>query len=202
MLSPMAASRPEPIELHDRAMDNLRYIRRTIEQAGSFTAVPGLGGVLMGSTALTAAWIAGPRTADVRWLTVWLAEAIVALLIGVLGAAVKARRAGMPLMSGPGRKFFAGFAPSMIAGVVLSEVLFRAGLGELLPGVWLLLYGTAVLSGGWASVRVVPVMGACFMAAGTVALLWLAAPGEVFLAAGFGGLHILFGTVIAIRYGG
>jgi hypothetical protein len=198
----MALPRPEPVDLQAHAMDNLRYIRRTIERAGSFTAVPGLGGVLMGSTALAAAWIAGPRTADVRWLTVWLAEAIVALLIGVFGAAVKSRRAGMTLLSGPGRKFIAGFAPSMIAGVVLSAVAFRAGLGELLPGVWLLLYGAAVLSGGWASVRVVPMMGACFMAAGTVALLWPAAPGDVFLAAGFGGLHIIFGTVIAIRYGG
>jgi hypothetical protein len=204
----MALTRPEPVELHDRAMDNLRYIRRTIEQAGSFTAVPGLGGVLMGSTALVAAWIAGPRTPDLGWLMVWLAEAVVALLIGIFGAAVKSRSAGMPLLSGPGRKFVAGFAPSMIAGVVLSAVLFRAGLGEFLPGVWLLLYGAAVLSGGWASVRVVPMMGACFMAAGTVALLWPAgliwptAPGDVFLAAGFGGLHIIFGTVIAIRYGG
>jgi hypothetical protein len=198
----MALPRPEPVDLQAHAMDNLRYIRRTIERAGSFTAVPGLGGVLMGSTALAAAWIAGPRTADVRWLTVWLAEAIVALLIGVFGAAVKSRRAGMTLLSGPGRKFIAGFATSMIAGVVLSAVAFRAGLGELLPGVWLLLYGAAVLSGGWASVRVVPMMGACFMAAGTVALLWPAAPGDVFLAAGFGGLHIIFGTVIAIRYGG
>jgi hypothetical protein len=198
----MAATRPEPFELHDRAMDNLRYIRRTIEQAGSFTAVPGLGGVLMGSTALAAAWIAGPRTADAGWLAVWLAEAIVALTIGILGAAIKSRRAGMPLLSGPGRKFVAGFAPAMVAGVVLSAVLFRAGLDEFLPGVWLLLYGAAVVSGGWASVRVVPLMGSCFMAAGTLALLWPSSPGEVFLAAGFGGLHIVFGTVIASRYGG
>jgi len=183
-------------------MDNLRYIRRTIEQAGSFTAVPGLGGVLMGSTALAAAWIAGPRTADIGWLVVWLAEAILALSIGIIGATVKSRRVGLPLLSGPGRKFIAGFAPSMIAGVVLSVVLFRAGLGEFLPGVWLLIYGAAVLSGGWASVRVVPMMGACFMAAGTAALFWPAGPAEVFLAAGFGGLHIVFGTVIASRYGG
>jgi hypothetical protein len=202
MLNSMAAPRPEPVELHARAMDNLRYIRRTIEQAGSFTAVPGLGGVLVGSTALAAAWVAGPRTADIRWLMVWLAEAMVALLIGVVSAAMKSRRAGMPLLSGPGRKFVAGFAPSLITGVVLSAVLFRAGSGEFLPGVWLLLYGTAVLSGGWASVRVVPMMGACFMAAGTIALFWPGAAGELFLGAGFGGLHIIFGTVIASRYGG
>ena len=54
----MGAPRPEPVELHAHAMENLRYIRRTLEQAGSFTAVPGIGGMLMGSTALAAAWMA------------------------------------------------------------------------------------------------------------------------------------------------
>ena len=143
-------------------MDNLRYIRRTMERAGSFTAVPGMGGVLMGSTALAAAWAAGPPPAAARWLAVWLVEAVVALAIGMAGAALKSRRASMPLLSGPGRKFVAGFAPAMLAGAVLTVVLFRAGVAALLPGVWLLLYGAAVVSGGWASVRVVPADGRVF----------------------------------------
>ncbi len=183
-------------------MDNLRYIRETIERAGSFTAVPGLGGVLMGSTALAAAWLAGPRTENVRWLAVWIIEAVAALVIGIIGAALKSRRAKLPLFSGPGRKFIAGFAPAMAAGSVLSIVLFRAGLGAFLPGTWLLLYGTGVVSGGWASVRIVPLMGACFMAAGALGLFWPAAPGDILLAAGFGGLHIIFGSIIAVYYGG
>jgi hypothetical protein len=183
-------------------MDNLRYIRRTIERAGSFTAVPGLGGVLMGSTALAAAWIAGPGATSRYWLAVWLAEAALALLIGIVGAAMKSRRARLPLFSGPGKKFIAGFAPAMVTGAVLSAVLFRAHMGSLLPGMWLLLYGTGVVAGGWASVRIVPLMGACFMAVGALGLLWSASPGDVLLAAGFGGLHIVFGTIIAVRYGG
>ena len=196
------AARLEPVEIQARAMDNLRYIRRTIERAGSFTAVPGLGGVLMGSTALAAAWIAGPGTSSRYWLSVWLAEAALALLIGIVGAAVKSRRARLTLLSGPGRKFIAGFAPAMIAGAVLSVTLFRAGMGNMLPGMWLLLYGTGIVGGGWASVRIVPLMGACFMAAGAVGLLWTSSPGDILLAAGFGGLHIVFGTIIAVRYGG
>ncbi|MGB7720476.1 MAG: hypothetical protein WBL65_11285, partial [Bryobacteraceae bacterium] len=125
-----------------------------------------------------------------------------ALLIGVAAAAVKSRRVKMPLLSGPGRKFVAGFAPAMVAGALITAVLFRAGLTAPLPGIWLLLYGASVVSGGGASVRVVPLMGACFMAAGAAAFLSPAEWGNAILAAGFGGLHIVFGAVIAVKYGG
>ncbi len=198
----MATPRPEPVGLHTHAMDNLRYIRRTIERAGSFTAVPGIGGMLVGSTALAAAWMADRQTAHVQWLAVWLGEAVLALLIGICGAELKSRRAKMPLLSGPGRKFVAGFAPAMLVGAVLTAVLFRAGAADFLPGTWMLLYGAAVVSGGGASVRVVPLMGACFMAMGTIALLLPNAASDILLAAGFGGLHLVFGTIIAVKYGG
>ena len=198
----MATPGPKPLELHAHAMDNLRYIRRTLERAGEFTAVPGLGGVLMGSTALAAAWIAGPRTASPRWLAVWLMEAMVALLIGIMAAALKSRRARQSLLSGPGSKFVAAFAPAMAAGALLTFVVSSGPAAHLLPGIWLLLYGAGVVSGGSASVRAVPAMGACFMAAGAAALLLPGVPAHLWLAAGFGGLHILFGTIIAVNYGG
>ncbi len=183
-------------------MDNLRYIRRTMERAGSFTAVSGIGGMCMGSVALAAGWTASRQPTAVRWLAAWMAAAVVAALIGVTGAALKSRRARLPLVSGPGIKFVAGFAPSMVAGALLTAVLFRAGMIRDLPGLWLLLYGAAVVSGGWSSVRAVPLMGACFMAAGALALAATGIPGDILLAAGFGGLHILFGALIAVKYGG
>jgi hypothetical protein len=198
----MATPRPQPVELHAHAMDNLRYIRKAIERAGSFTAVPGIGGMLMGSTALAAAWLAERQTVSGRWIAVWLMEAFLALLIGIAGVAVKSRAARMPLLSGPGYKFVAGFAPAMLAGAVLTGVLFAQNQVAMLPGMWLLLYGVGIVSGGAASVRVVPLMGACFMIAGAVAFLMPTAPGDIVLAAGFGGIHILFGTIIAVKYGG
>src|SRR5689334_9286607 len=115
----MATPRPEPVELHAHAMDNLRYIRRTMERAGSFTAVPGIGGMLIGSTALVAAWIANQEVGSTRWLTVWISEALLAFLVGIAAAAMKSQRVKMPLLSGPGKKFVAGFTPSMLAGAVL-----------------------------------------------------------------------------------
>jgi hypothetical protein len=197
----MGIPRPEPVQMHAHAIDNLRYIRKTMEQAGSFTAVPGIGGMLMGSTALAAAWVASHQT-GLAWIAVWIGEAFLALGIGIAGAELKSRRAKQPLISGPARKFVAGFTPAMAAGALLTAVLFRSGNAAFLPGVWMLLYEAAIVSGGGASVRVVPFMGACFMAAGGAALWWPGLAGDAFLAAAFGGLHILFGTVIAVKYGG
>ena len=202
----MATPRPQPVEIHAHAMDNLRYIRQAMERAGSFTAVPGIGGMLMGSTALVAAWVASHQASRAVWLAVWMLAGLLAVSIGIAGASWKARRARLPLLSGPGRKFVAGFAPAMFAGALLTAVLFRARLPEFLPGMWMLLYGAAVVSGGAASVRVVPLMGACFMVLGAAALWWagggIPLGGDALLAAGFGGLHIVFGTIIAVKYGG
>lgn len=173
-----------------------------MERAGSFTAVPGVGGIALGCTALAVAILVRGMGNSPGWLAAWLGEAVLACLIGVAAAAHKSHKVGTPLLSGPGRKFLLGFAPPLLAGALLTAVLFRGGFGAPIPGIWLLLYGTGVLCGGAASVRVVPVMGICFMAFGAAALFAPPAWGNTLLAAGFGGLHILFGTLITVKYGG
>ena len=173
-----------------------------MERAGAFTAVPGVGGIVLGCTALGVAALAWHMWNADAWLATWLGEAVLACLIGVMAAARKSRKVGLPLLSGPGRKFLVGFAPPLAAGALLTLVLFRAGVLAPLPGLWLLLYGAGVLCGGAASVKVVPVMGICFMLLGTWALWAPPAWGNVFLAGGFGGFHILFGALITVKYGG
>lgn len=200
-IPPQRDRHPDLPALHDRAMDNLRFIRETMASAASFTAVPGWGGVAMGVTAIAAAWIAASEP-DVRtWLFIWLAEAGVAVAIAAGAMALKVRRAGETLLRGPGRKFVLGFTPPIVVGAVLSLALVRAGAWDLLPGTWLAMYGSAVMAGGAFSVRSVPVMGAAFLIAGIVALL-VPSTGDLMLASGFGGLHIAFGVLIARRHGG
>lgn len=198
--------RPTPSKdtpaLHVRAMDNLAFIRDTMEAAGSFTAVSGWGMVAIGVLSIAAAVVASLQETATGALAIWLGLAVFSPVIGIWAMVRKARVANMPLLSGPGRKFVLSFSPPMAVGALLTIVLFRAGLVEAIPGVWLLLYGTAVVAGGAFSVKIVPVMGLCFMAAGVIALFAPASWSPWILGAAFGGLHIAFGIPIARRHGG
>jgi hypothetical protein len=198
----MAAPKPIPIESH--ALDNLRYIRETMERAGSFTAVPGWGGVMMGATALGAAGLASHASTPERWLATWMAEVVVALAVGTIALWYKARAANVSWASAPARKFALSLIPPLLTGAILTGVLYSTHQLVLVPGVWLMLYGVGVIAGGAFSVPVVPVMGGCFLVAG--ALLAILQPAlalaDFWLGACFGGLHVVFGAIIAKRYGG
>ena len=191
-----------PARLDEHALDNLRYIRRAMENAGSFTTIPGWGGAAIGATALVAALAAHRAPTRTGWLAIWVLEGALALAIAVVAMIIKARRAGLPLLTGPGRRFALGLAPALVAGAVLTPVFFGVGSQGRLAGLWLLLYGAGLTAAGTYSIRVVPVMGASFMALGVLALFSPGLPPDLWMAIGFGGLQLAFGLVIARRYGG
>jgi hypothetical protein len=183
------------------ALEDLRFIRETLERSSAFTAIPGWGQVAMGATALPAAWLAARQNSPSMWLTVWLVEAVFASSLGIAATQNKAQRAGVPLTSGPGRKFALSFLPAVAAAAILTVILYQSGMARFLPGTWLLLFGAGVVSAGALSVAIVPAMGTCFMLLGAAALMfpvW----GNLWMALGFGGLHLAFGFSIARRYGG
>jgi hypothetical protein len=182
-------------------LEDLRFIRETLERSGAFTAVPGWGQVILGVTALASAPIAARQTTPFAWIAIWLIEAGLAVAIASVAMNYKSQRLGVALISGPARKFALGFLPLLAAGAMVTLILYRAGMTATLPGIWALIYGAAVISGGVFSVPLVPVMGACFMAVGALELLYPAA-GNYAMAATFGGLHILFGYLIARKHGG
>jgi hypothetical protein len=156
----------------------------------------------VGVTALGAAALAARAPSVALWLAVWLGEAVVALAIGGWALARKAHAANDPILSGPARRFGLSFLPPMVVGGLLTIALYRNGVAQTLPATWLLLYGAGVATAGAFSVRIVPVMGLCFMLVGAAALFGPPGWGNWCMAAGFGGLHIVFGAIIARRYGG
>lgn len=210
----MAAPNPRPPALHDRALDDLSFIRRTMEGAASFTDVPGWGLVVTGGIAVAAAFIADQQPTAERWLATWITAAVVASLAGSVAMLRKMRHRvgtdGNVVLSVPARKFLLNFWPAILAGALLTLALvdpFTPGIASHLttrvfPGLWLLLYGVAVTTAGAFSVRPVPLMGLCFMVLSLLALFVPALDGDLLMALGFGGMQIAFGVVIARRHGG
>jgi hypothetical protein len=199
-----AAERPrrDPVPMRDHALDSLRFIRQTMENAASFTAVPGWGGVAMGALALVGAPIAARAETPSGWLRVWIGVALAALGIGGWAMVHKARRAGVSVSRGAGRRFVLNLSPPLVAAALLTAVLWELGEVALVPGTWLLLYGVGVVTAGAFSVRPVPFMGLVFMALGATALFAPASWSDGLMAAGFGLVHLVFGILIARKYGG
>lgn len=202
MISPLPPTPPEPPALGSRAEENLRFIRDTMERAATFTAVSGWAEIGIGLLALGASVLAARQTGVESWLAVWIVTAAISLAVGAWAISRKARAAGLRVLAAPVRLRAVSFAVPVVAAALLTLVLYRADAAEVIPGMWLLLYGAALITGGMLSVRVLPVMGLCFMAMGTAALATPVSWDTWWMAAGFGGLHILFGAVIVRRHGG
>jgi hypothetical protein len=192
----------DPVHIGDRAIDNLAFIRETMERATAFTAVPGYGGMLMGVTAVVAAYIANAQVGLRDSLITWFVEACLAFAIGLLAMWQKSKIAGTSLASTPAKKFAMSFAPPLLVGVAITLGLFRHEYYSIMAPVCILCYGAAVVCGGAFSVRVVPLMGWCFMAVGALGFALPTSYGNALMGASFGFLHIVFGAVIARRYGG
>jgi hypothetical protein len=191
-----------PISLDTGAAENLRFIRETMERSALFTSLPGRGAMAVGATALVAGWVAAQQDRSEFWLAVWLVEACLAVSLAVWTTALKIRLVPKPRSWRPLRNFMLGLTPPFAAAALLTIALSGTGLSRAIPGTWLLLYGCGIVTGGAFSIRIVPIMGVCFMALGTVALFAAPVWHDILLAVGFGGLHLAFGAVITRRYGG
>ena len=192
----------DPVNIGDRAIDNVRYIREMMERSASFTAVPGYGGMLMGATAVVAAYISNRQVYTVDALGVWLIEAFLALAIGLLAMWQKSKIAGESLLSAPARKFAYGFIPPIVVGTIIVLGLWKNGHYYVMAPVCILTYGAAVVCGGSFSVRAVPIMGWCFIAVGAIAFASPTSYGNLMMGVAFGLVHIVFGAIIARKYGG
>jgi hypothetical protein len=200
-----AAKAMQPVALHSRAEDNLRFIRDTMAHAGAFTSVSGAGTIGAGVVGLAAALGASPAVIGQhprRFLAAWIAAAVIAGALSGFAIRRKARRSGQSLVAGPARRFTLAFVPALAAGAVLTVAFVAAGQASLLPGTWLSVYGAAIAAGGALSVKSVPVMGCAFIILGAVCFALPAQAQQFVLAAGFGGLHLAFGYHIMRHHGG
>lgn len=201
-VQPIRRENNEPTNIGERAIDNLQFIRETMERSAVFTSVPGYGGMLMGATAIVAAYFANSQTNLKDWLTVWLVEAFLAFAIGLLAMWQKSKIGNVSLVSAPAKKFASGFVPPLLCGVFITLGLWRFGHFEMMIPVWIICYGAAVVCGGAFSVKIVQILGWCFIALGAFAFALPEGFGNSMMGLSFGVLHIVFGLIIARKFGG
>lgn len=195
-------TQPSENPIHGRAEEQLRYIRDAMSRASAYTMIPGWGGVLMGAMALVATAAGAQVTSERIWLSIWLVTAALALGAGSYMVVRKARKAQAPVFSGAGRRFWISLGTPVAVGGVMTLALYSKGLYELMPGIWMLLFGTGVVTGGILSVRIVPLTGVCFLITGSLSLFLPLYWGNLLMGLSFGGCHIVFGAIIARNYGG
>jgi hypothetical protein len=191
---------PTPID--SGALENLRYIRSTIEAAHTFTTVPGKGCIAMGLTALAAVGLESIPTLAPHWLAIWVGAAIIACGSALWFMEQKAHAQGLSLRRAVARRFFMTLAPAFLTGAILTAALAGQVNRELITGMWLLLYGTGLAACGLFAIPAVFTAGLAFLGLGA-ATLWLP-PGSahIVLALGFGGIHLALGTAIVRHHGG
>ena len=199
---PNSPRRREPTPIDSGAVENLRYIRSTIDAVHTFTTVPGKGCIAMGLTALVAVGVESIPQLAQHWLAVWVGAAIVACGSALWFMEQKARAQGLSLRRAVARRFFMTMAPAFLAGAILTAALAGQVDRELITGMWLLLYGAGLAACGLFAIPAVFTAGIAFMALGT-ATLWLP-PGSaaIVLALGFGGIHVALGVTIMRHHGG
>jgi hypothetical protein len=194
---PLRSEAPAAIE--SRALGTLAYIRASIESSSSMD-VPGMAGIVMGIIGLLAAGAASLPHWAPHWLAIWLAAAAIAFLLGGALVARQIARRGRTRYLGPARKFLLCLCPSLFAGAILTVVFEIGGIGSVIPGMWLLLYGCAVLSASTVTTpdiaRLIVIMGAMFVALGSLTFALPAAAHTLMLGLGFGALHVTFGILI------
>ena len=198
----VSPERSGPHSIGGHAADNLRFIRQTMERSATFTAIPGVGGVVMGVVGVAGALVASQQPSGDGWLVTWLGAAALAAIAGLIAMARKAGQAGSKLTGANARRFALGMAAPFVAGAAITYALWGTKTFSAMPPVWLLLYGAGVLTGGAYSITIVRVIGVCFMLLGLISVVTPPEWGNVWLGIGFGAVHLGFGLYIARNHGG
>jgi hypothetical protein len=185
------------VAMDAHAQATLRYIRSSMD-AAALVATPGSAGIVIGLVGVLAALLAaGPWRA--HWLTVWIASAPLAGLLGATVMVRQQRLQGRTLFGASARRFALCLAPPLVAGAVLTVADLSDGSFRVVAGTWLLLYGCAAMAASVMTSRLVGWLGGLFLLFGIAALLLPMSAHNLILGVGFGGLHLVFGAYLVGR---
>ena len=198
-----------PMVLHkplaqDEALRALTDIRAAIDRTTRYSTFSALSGFVAGAVALAGSGLCGmvsdwpgaqPQSGPV-FLTVWGVVFTAAALALAVFTALKARKRHQPVWTPIARTAFLALLGPGVAGVLGTLALAKAGHFELLPGLWLMLYGCGMYVVSFFAPLFLRALGVAFAAIGLAAWLAPEAHAALWLGLGFGVLHFVFGAIV------
>lgn len=189
-------------------IDDLRYIRSTMEKSSKFLTLSGISGVAAGCVALIGSVVAykivyeklsftGSLRIDLLILSALVL--ILAIALGVYFSLKKARKSGEKLFNGISYGLFRDGGIPLVVGGVFCLILVSNDCPLLVVAAMLIFYGIALIGFGARSYGDIRVLGGCEIFLGIVAG-FIPRYGLLIWTIGFGLLHIIYGIYMYIRY--
>lgn len=203
--------------------DDLASIRSLMERSSKFISLSGLSGILAGIYALIGAAMAYyilyidvqivqtrsarynlSRDADLRialikLVLVALSVLIASLLTGYILTARKAKRKGQPVWGNTSRSLLFNMIVPLVTGGLLIFIFMCRGYFGIVSPASLIFYGLALIGAGNFTFTDVKYLGITEIILGLIAALY-PGYGLLFWTIGFGVLHIVYGSIMYVKY--
>jgi hypothetical protein len=207
--------------------DDLASIRSLMERSSKFISLSGLSGILAGVYALIGAiadynflqqgianqlpfggdtyasggaeYIGISKSVVTSLILIALAVLVASIVTGILLSYRKAKTKGQPFWSKISKALLFHMATPLVAGGLLIIIFIVRGYFGIVAPASLVFYGLSLVSASNFTFNAVKSLGLCEIALGLISALY-PGYGLYFWAIGFGVLHIIYGSVMYLKY--
>ena len=202
-------------------LEALSDIRSMMERSSRFISLSGLAGIFAGITALIGAFLAYLRLNTyyiseytqeggvhlftvnsetiIDLIMIAMGVLIVALAFGIYFTTRNAKKKGQKIWDSLAQRLVINMLIPLAAGGIFCLVLIYHDKTGLVPSATLIFYGLAVINASKYTIRDIWYLGICETVLGLVSCFFIGY-GLIFWAIGFGVLHIVYGTVMYLKY--
>jgi len=186
----------------EHAEHTLETIRTLMDRSQRYEHISGYSGLLAGSMTLLGCAILGwnqlPFRPHVNFVVVWSVVFAVAFAGHLLLTFGRARQRGEPVWSRQARTVLLAVFPGFATSLALTALLWRLDRPDLLPALWLSLYGCGTLATSFFAPRSIAWLGATCLVVGVISLTASHSHPILTMAAGFGATHLGFGIGVLV----
>jgi len=196
--------------------EDIAHIYAMMERSSRFISLSGLSGIVAGVVALIAAGLAyywmreqgslylddrhfGDSGLLVKLVITGLAALAAALFCGIFFTLRKSRKQQQPVWNALTRRLLLSLALPLVAGGLFCIALMMQGHFVFVAPATLVFYGLALVNAGKYTFRDIEFLGIGELVLG-LAGMFFTGYGLLFWAAGFGLLHIVYGTLMHLKY--